>query len=81
MDGLLQVDAESDVEDNLNDSSILLGSDAEPDHDLESSSTVIGKEKADDDIASDLRLAEEALGGDIESVGSSGEAIRAARTT
>jgi hypothetical protein len=69
-DSLLKVDAASDADDNLEDSSILISSDAQPESDLESSSTVIGKDKADKDLASDLRLADEEEGSDIKAAGS-----------
>jgi hypothetical protein len=71
-DNLLSVDAESDSDDNLDDSSILISSDAERKHDSESSSTVIGKEKEDLQVASDLRLADDDdEGSDIKAAGSS----------
>ncbi len=72
-DRLLSIDAESDSdsEDNLEDSSVLISADAKPGSEQESSSTVIGKEQADQ-LGSDLRLAEEDEGGsDIRLAGSS----------
>jgi hypothetical protein len=69
-DNLLKVDAESELEDNLEDSSILISSDVAPENGLESSSTVIGKEKAGRP-ADDLRLADEEEASDVQVAGSS----------
>jgi excisionase family DNA binding protein len=71
LDNLLKVDPATDSSDNLEDSSILISADVQPDHDLESSSTVIGKEEADELLASDLRLADDEGDSDIRPAGSS----------
>lgn len=69
-DHLLGVDPGSDSDDNLEDSSILISSDAAKDEDLESSSTVIGREKE-----SDLRLADGDDDSAIKPAGSSAKKV------
>ena len=71
----LKVDSASDSADNLEDSSILISGDAQPEDDLESSSTVIGKEEADKARFSDLRLADDEEGSDIRPAGSSAKRV------
>lgn len=70
IDSLLSVDIDSEFEDNLDDSSILIRSDGEPNRDADASGTVIGQEQEKLEVASDLRLAddeEDSDGGDASS--------------
>ncbi|MHB0955805.1 MAG: helix-turn-helix domain-containing protein [Pirellulaceae bacterium] len=78
LDNLLNVDPASDSADNLEDSSILISGDVKSEHDLESSSTVIGKEAAEELLGDDLRLADEESDSDVRPAGSSAKRAAAA---